>query len=520
MPQVWSASAGQWLDTEVREVHEVPEGQAEATVVPLVPVVKTWTSDDSYGRPRSGGPGNRRVNLRDPSQCKISPEVEYVGFTGGVKCWYGANSHDCSLKVGSMVTPLVLKNLVWHVVDGPMRGGLQRGMPELTGMIAEPELEPKPKPEPKPMKKKESMRDFTNVSDLGVGAYAKVVQAERVSDGEIVAIKIVNKDLVTKHEREKYVKTERDILVRLKPSPSVTNLHSTFQSDSEVHYVMEICPHGDLSTQIELHKKWHAADSGVPVATVQWWAAELVLALGEIFSHGVIHRDIKPDNILLSKEGHIKLCDFGTAKYLYAPAGGGDSQADTRRACSFVGSADYISPELLADMPTAASASSDLWALGCVVYHLLAGRPPFLVVSESSSARKYETMNRIKALQYSFPGEPTGGELVAGLKFSAAAKALVQALLVQDPARRLGADAVGAAATGNLRGKALLRALPGEDIDATIAAGAALLGPLKAHTFWDGLPHWDSLRELDAPQLLGTRAVGSDTLAAATQIES
>jgi 3-phosphoinositide dependent protein kinase-1 len=177
----------------------------------------------------------------------------------------------------------------------------------------------------------------------------------------------------------RYVKTERDILNRLAHSPAVTDLYSTFQSNLELYYVMELCPNGELYTQIERYTK----QGGVPYEYAKWWAAELVLAMGEIFAHGVIHRDIKPDNILLSYDNHIKLCDFGTAKFVGAPASAvaavasgapGRRGRGAQPSVSFVGSADYVSPELLADEPQEASAASDLWALGCVIYHLIAGQ--------------------------------------------------------------------------------------------------------------------------------------------------
>ena len=224
----------------------------------------------------------------------------------------------------------------------------------------------------------QTMGDFRPLDHLGDGAYARVIKAVRKKDEEVVAIKIVNKSHVTKHDKVKYVKTERDILKLLHHSPWVTCLHSTFQSRLELYYVMELCPNGELATQLD---RYASQPEGLPLASAKCWGAELVSALADLFAEGVIHRDLKPENILLDADRHLKLCDFGTAKLVgnASPAGG-----QSTRAFSFVGSADYVSPELLADEPSAATAASDLWALGCVLFQMLSpsAAPPFKNVEE------------------------------------------------------------------------------------------------------------------------------------------
>ncbi|EXX77803.1 Pkh1p [Rhizophagus irregularis DAOM 197198w] len=108
-------------------------------------------------------------------------------------------------------------------------------------------------------------------------------------------------------------------------------------------------------------------------------------------SQGVIHRDLKPENILLDEKMHVKVTDFGTAKILEQNAEGEEDD----RANSFVGTAEYVSPELLKEK--AACKSSDFWALGCIIYQLIAGRPPF------KGANEYRTFQKIVNLEYSFP---------------------------------------------------------------------------------------------------------------------
>ena len=259
-----------------------------------------------------------------------------------------------------------------------------------------------PAPSPLPAsasRREQTIKDFVVEDNLGNGAYARVIRATRKVDGQVVAIKVVNKSHVMKHNKVKYVKTERDILQRMDASPWITSLYSTFQSKHELYYVMELCPHGELQTQLE---RYVAQKGGVPLAAAVQWGAELTAALADLFAAGVIHRDLKPENILISKSCHLKLCDFGTAKLVGGSGSGGDGGGSRRSrgggGFSFVGSADFVSPELLADKPSAATAASDLWALGCIIYQMIAGSPPFknTTDTEFGPAREYATMERIK----------------------------------------------------------------------------------------------------------------------------
>lgn len=149
-------------------------------------------------------------------------------------------------------------------------------------------------------------------------------------------------------------------------------------------------------------------------------------------SRAVIHRDLKPENVLLDDKMRVKITDFGTAKILDPPkrpvqqngdggipvAGDPLEGIDDDRANSFVGTAEYVSPELLTEK--AACKASDLWAFGCIVFQLLAGRPPF------KAANEYQTFQKIVNLEYEFPKG-----------FPPVAKDLVERLLVLDPAKRL-----------------------------------------------------------------------------------
>lgn len=164
-------------------------------------------------------------------------------------------------------------------------------------------------------------------------------------------------------------------------------------------------------------------------------------------SRNVIHRDLKPENILLDDKLRVKITDFGTAKILDPPrnpstststtstpptntstpdlSASSPTDTDETRANSFVGTAEYVSPELLTDK--AACKASDLWAFGCIVFQLLAGRPPF------KASNEYQTFQKIVNLDYDFPKG-----------FPSVARDLVEKLLVLDPTKRLTVEGIKA----------------------------------------------------------------------------
>lgn len=106
----------------------------------------------------------------------------------------------------------------------------------------------------------------------------------------------------------------------------------------------------------------------------KYYTAELILALEFLHSKGIIHRDLKPENILLDDNWHLRITDFGSAKILSQEDKVQDS-VNTNRRRSFVGTAQFVSPEVLSNNPT--TYASDLWALGCIIYQMVAGEMPF-----------------------------------------------------------------------------------------------------------------------------------------------
>ncbi|XP_059893008.1 3-phosphoinositide dependent protein kinase 1b [Gadus macrocephalus] len=256
--------------------------------------------------------------------------------------------------------------------------------------------------------RKKRPEDFKFGKILGEGSFSTVVLAKEQSTGKEYAIKILDKRHIVKSKKAQYVKRERDLLSNL-DHPFFVKLYFTFQDDEKLYFGLSFAKNGELLKYI---RKIGSFDE----TCTRFYSAEIVCALEYLHNKEIIHRDLKPENILLSEDMHIQITDFGTAKQL--------TDSKQSKANSFVGTAQYVSPELLTDK--SACKSSDLWALGCIIYQLVAGLPPFRAGNE------YLIFQKITKLEYEFPE-----------KFFPKAKDLVQRLLSLDPSMRIGCEEMG-----------------------------------------------------------------------------
>ncbi|KAJ1971724.1 serine/threonine protein kinase, partial [Dimargaris verticillata] len=206
---------------------------------------------------------------------------------------------------------------------------------------------------------KRTVKDFTFGRILGEGSYSTVMVGTEKDTGKEYAVKILDKRHIIKEKKTKYVNIEKNTLSRLS-HPFVVRLHYAFQDSASLYFVLDLARNGELLSLIRQVKQF-------PEEGARFYLAEIIVAVEYLHCKNVIHRDLKPENILLDEAMHIKLTDSAD-QTLATPS-------QPRRANSFVGTAEYVSPELLTDK--AVDKSSDLWALGCIFYQLLAGRPPF-----------------------------------------------------------------------------------------------------------------------------------------------
>lgn len=268
---------------------------------------------------------------------------------------------------------------------------------------------------------KKGVRDFSFGNTLGEGSYSTVVFATDRQTLKEYAIKILDKRHIIKEKKVKYVNIEKDTLNRLTDHPGIVRLYYTFQDERSLYFVLDLCKGGEL---LGVLKRMSTFDE----ECTRFYGAQILDTIDYMHKRGVIHRDLKPENVLLDHQMYVKITDFGTAKILKSQRRPDESTnsipidstdlPEEERASSFVGTAEYVSPELLTDKN--ACKASDLWAFGCIIYQLLAGRPPF------KAGNEYQTFQKIVGLDYEFP-----------IGFPTVARDLVERLLVLDPAQRL-----------------------------------------------------------------------------------
>ncbi|KAJ2908802.1 serine/threonine protein kinase, partial [Coemansia aciculifera] len=257
--------------------------------------------------------------------------------------------------------------------------------------------------------RKRAVDDFDFGNTLGEGSYSTVVEATERASGRVFAAKILDKRHIIKEKKIKYVNIERDILQTLH-HPFIVRLHYAFQDSQSLYFVIDLAANGELLS-------WIRKLGGLAEECVRFYLAEIILAVEYMHMERTLHRDLKPENILLGSDMHILITDFGTAKMF--------AKGETdQRANSFVGTAEYVSPELLTEK--SADRNSDLWAIGCIAYQLLAGRPPF------KGSNEYQTFQKILKLDYAFL--PTMPPLACDM---------VERILAIEPEARLGSTQRG-----------------------------------------------------------------------------
>lgn len=200
------------------------------------------------------------------------------------------------------------------------------------------------------------MEDYQIIESIGEGSFGKVYKARIKGTGQIVAMKFIVKK--GKNEKElKNLRSEIEILTKLN-HPHIIMLFDSFETDSDFVVVMEYAQ-GELYDILE-------DDKQLPAKEVQKIAKQLIQALNYLHSNRIIHRDMKPQNILIGQNGAVKLADFGFARSM---------SYNTIVLTSIKGTPLYMAPELVQER--AYDNRVDLWSLGCILYELYYGKPPF-----------------------------------------------------------------------------------------------------------------------------------------------
>ncbi|KAL9113782.1 MAG: hypothetical protein Q9227_002227 [Pyrenula ochraceoflavens] len=221
-------------------------------------------------------------------------------------------------------------------------------------------IKPPAQPDSQAPKRRIGLDHFNFLAVLGKGNFGKVMLAETKTTKQLYAIKVLKKEFIIENDEVESTKSEKRVFLvaNKERHPFLLNLHACFQTETRVYFVMEYISGGDLMLHIQ------RGQFGLKRA--QFYAAEVCLALKYFHENGVIYRDLKLDNIMLTLDGHIKVADYGLCK---------EEMWYGCTTSTFCGTPEFMAPEILLDKKYGRAV--DWWAFGVLIYQMLLQQSPF-----------------------------------------------------------------------------------------------------------------------------------------------
>ena len=232
-------------------------------------------------------------------------------------------------------------------------------------------------------KQKPGLNDFIIHSIIGKGSFGEVYLVQKKGTTKFFAMKTLPKKRIIKENLTRYALTERNVLSTIS-HPFIVKLRYAFQNNKTLFLIMDYLPGGDLGKYLQ--DEVHISESKARI-----FAAEIILAISELHQRDIIFRDLKPENVLLDKDGHAMLSDFGLSK---------ENVFSENKEKSFCGSVAYLAPEML--KKTGHGKPMDWYLVGVIIYEMVVGIPPFFAET------KEELFNNIEHSSVKFPHSVSG----------------------------------------------------------------------------------------------------------------
>ncbi|KAG8862446.1 Serine/threonine kinase [Tulasnella sp. 330] len=254
-------------------------------------------------------------------------------------------------------------------------------------------------------RRKVGLDDFNFLAVLGKGNFGKVMLAEEKKSNGLYAIKVLKKEFIIDNDEVESTRSEKRVFLAAarERHPFLLGLHSCFQTETRVYFVMEYVSGGDLMLHIQRKQ--------FSLRQAKFYSCEVLLALEYFHANGIIYRDLKLDNILLTLDGHVKVADYGLCK---------EEMWYGNTTGTFCGTPEFMAPEILLEQKYGRAV--DWWAFGVLVYEMLLGQSPFRGDDED------EIFDAILEDEPLYP-----------ITMPRDAVSVLQKLLTRDPTRRLGA---------------------------------------------------------------------------------